>query len=481
MMLFLIFLFVDLSVVGIFYAVYGRRRTYSEGMLMGVHLPESAVSGEEVGRLMERYHVRTKRFYFWNLAAVILMGGLCFWRESVFIIVWSVWLLEMCIGAIVLLNRTHRKLYDLKVERGWIGSTGSRIMAADTKTAAQSAESGIRPRWHILFLMLILLPCLFPRVREYLNGDEGGWILLLCSLAVGAAFGVLHAALLRMPNKVYSEDSGLNLEVNRMQKNVWSWIMTGCGFFNAAAYLSVILSMNDEAWISSGAYIVYVVLEGMISSGAYIVYVVLEGIPIVFFLLGFLYIQHRKERLLAQNTAPLYTDDDVYWKNGWYSNPNDKRVFVQDWACSWNYTVNMARPAGKAWMAAGIAVTAVFLIWLCVEMVKIDFVPIRMEVQEDGISITSGYTDLSLSYGEILGVRLINELPEDEYRRTNGVSDSRQNIGRFKGKETGKCRMFLYTGYEPILEIDTEDGPVYINSETDGETENWYEEIHSFY
>ena len=77
--------------------------------------------------------------------------------------------------------------------------------------------------------------------------------------------------------------------------------MEGGGRFNAAAYLSVILSMNDEAWISSGAYIVYVVLE---------------GIPIVFFLLGFLYIHRRKEGLLAQNTAPLYTDDDIYWKNG---------------------------------------------------------------------------------------------------------------------------------------------------------------------
>lgn len=322
MMLFLTFLFVDLSVIGIFYAVYGRKRKYSEGMLMGVHLPESAACGEEVRRMMERYHARTKKFYLWNLAAVILIGGLCFWRESVFVIVWTVWLLEMCIGAIALLNRTHRKLYDLKVEKGWIGSTGSRIMAADTRTAAQSAELGIRP---------------------------------------------------------------------------------------------------------------------------------------------------------------CYTDDDIYWKNGWYSNPSDKRVFVQDWACSWNYTVNLARPAGKAWMAAGIAVTAVCLIWLCVEMVKLDFVPIQMEVQEDGLSITSGYTDLSLSYGEILGVRLIDELPEDEYRRTNGVSDSRQNIGRFKGKETGKCRMFLYTGYEPILVIDTEDGPVYINSETDGEAEKWYEEIHSFY
>lgn len=322
MMLFLTFLFVDLSVIGIFYAVYGRKRKYSEGMLMGVHLPESAACGEEVRRMMERYHARTKKFYLCNLAAVILIGGLCFWRESVFVIVWTVWLLEMCIGAIALLNRTHRKLYDMKVEKGWIGSTDSRIMAADTKTAAQSAESGIRP---------------------------------------------------------------------------------------------------------------------------------------------------------------CYTDDDIYWKNGWYSNPSDKRVFVQDWACSWNYTVNLARPAGKAWMAAGIAVTAVCLIWLCVEMVKLDFVSIQMEVQEDGLSITSGYTDISLSYGEILGVRLIDELPEDEYRRTNGVSDSRQNIGRFKGKETGKCRMFLYTGYEPILVIDTEDGPVYINSETDGEAEKWYEEIHSFY
>ena len=321
MMLFLIFLFVDLSVVGIFYAVYGRRRTYSEGMLMGVHLPESAASGEEVGRMMEQYHVRTKKFYLWNLAAVILMGGLCFWRESVFVIVWTVWLLEMCIGAFLLLYRTHRKLYDLKVERGWIGSTGSRIMAADTRTAAQPAEPGDRP---------------------------------------------------------------------------------------------------------------------------------------------------------------CYIDDDVYWKNGWYSNPNDKRVFVQDWACSANYTVNLGRPAGKAWMAAGLAVTAACLIWLCVEMAKLDFVPIRMEVQEDGISITSGYTDLALSCDEILDVELINALPEDNYRRTNGVSDGRHRIGKFRGRETGKCRMFLYTEYAPILEIDIADGPVYINSETDGEAEEWYDELLSF-
>ena len=40
MMMFWIFLAVDLFTLGIIYAVYGGKREYSEGMLMGVHMPE---------------------------------------------------------------------------------------------------------------------------------------------------------------------------------------------------------------------------------------------------------------------------------------------------------------------------------------------------------------------------------------------------------------------------------------------------------
>ena len=85
--------------------------------------------------------------------------------------------------------------------------------------------------------------------------------------------------------------------MNRMQEKCLVVDRDRVRLFQCCGILSVILSMNDEAWISSGAYIVYVVLE---------------GIPIVFFLLGFLYIHRRKEGLLAQNTAPPYTDDDIY-------------------------------------------------------------------------------------------------------------------------------------------------------------------------
>ena len=116
-----------------------------------------------------------------------------------------------------------------------------------------------------------------------------------------------------MRNKVYSEDSGLNVEVNRMQKNVWSWALAGSSLFNAAAYLLVVSGIDGNGWISTGVLVIYCIME---------------TIPGVFLIGGFFYMRSRKEKLLQKNDRPLYIDDDVYWKNGWYSNPNDKRLMV---------------------------------------------------------------------------------------------------------------------------------------------------------
>ena len=120
MFMFCVFAVTDLVIIGIFYAVYGTRRKYSEGMLLGVHLPQSAAESEEVTAFMARYCRNTKIFYSVNVVISTAICGFCFWYFSVFMIVWSVWLLEFCIGAMLLLYGTHRKLYDMKVEKGWI-------------------------------------------------------------------------------------------------------------------------------------------------------------------------------------------------------------------------------------------------------------------------------------------------------------------------------------------------------------------------
>lgn len=462
MFMFWVFAVTDLVIIGIFYAVYGTKRKYSEGMLLGVHLPQSAADSAEVKAFMERYGRNTKIFYVANTLISTAVCGFCFWYFSVFIIVWSVWLLEFCIGAMVLLYGTHRKLYDMKVEKGWVGSSGSRIMAVDTKAAAQSGRMGVSALWHLLFCALILMPCIDADIRNFLATSDDGWIFPVMGILISFTFGILHTAVLRMRNKVYSEDSDLNVEINRMQKNVWSWALVGSSLFNAAAYLVVVSGIDAD---------------GEISAVMLVVYCIMETIPGIFMIGGFFYMRSRKEKLLRKNERPLYIDDDVYWKNGWYSNPNDRRLMVQDWACSWNYTTNMARPAGKIFMFLALLFVAGCLVWGCIQIWKIDFVPIELNISGTQVVITSGYSDYGIACADITGVELLDGLPDDDYRKINGGEDQHKMLGRFKGENTGKCRMYLYTGYMPVLEIMTGDGPVYVNSKDPQETEEWMREI----
>src|SRR5699024_11605280 len=68
--------------------------------LLGVHLPQSAAESEEVTAFMERYRRNTKIFYAVNVVISTAVCAFCFWYISVFMIVWSVWLLEFCVGEI---------------------------------------------------------------------------------------------------------------------------------------------------------------------------------------------------------------------------------------------------------------------------------------------------------------------------------------------------------------------------------------------
>ena len=47
---------------------------------------------------------------------------------------------------------------------------------------------------------------------------------------------------------------------------------------------------------------------------------------------------------------------------------------------------------------------------------------------------------------EIEDAELLEDLPEEDFVRINGLSDSRQLLGKFKGEESGKA-MFLYPAW----------------------------------
>ena len=49
-----------------------------------------------------------------------------------------------------------------------------------------------------------------------------------------------------------------------------------------------------------------------------------------------------------------------------------------------------------------------------------------------------------------------------------------EEIFKEKGKEIGKCMLFLYKEETPILEIQLKNMTVFLNSENEKETEEWY-------
>ena len=118
------------------------------------------------------------------------------------------------------------------------------------------------------------------------------------------------------------------------------------------------------SWISGGAWI-FLAFCGSISgpdlpAGCYGVYAFFLMVSAAALLVPLGLAVGKRKEILDADQAPCYVDDDVYWKYGWYNNPNDRHILVQDRFNSMNYSFNFGRPAVKVILgilaAAGYAV-----------------------------------------------------------------------------------------------------------------------------
>lgn len=462
MLVFVIFLFCDLLVAGVFFAVYGRKPVYEEGMLLGVHIPREAAQGAEVTALTTAYRRRTRRFYLVNLLLGVAVCLVAFWRFSPFLILWCLWLVEFVVGAQWLLLGTHRNLYDLKMARGWVVGEPATLAAADTRASAQRRGQGPGLAWHLLPCGLILTTLLLPGVRDFLLTQGGGWGLLGSGLAISLTLWALHGVLSRRGNKVYSQDTAVNQAVNRLERQVWGWTLLLCSLFNAAACWSAAWWMARAHWVGSAAYGIYLVLE---------------LIPVAILTAGLLWMTRKRRQLLAGDPVPLVVDDDVYWRKGWYENPNDPHWLVQDRLVPCNYSMNMAKPGAWGGTIALLAGVGILMVGLCVLFLWADFGGSSVVIAPDRVAVSAFLYDTEVDPQDIQSVTLLEDLPEDSYVRTNGLDDGRRLIGHFRGRESGPCEMYLHTAASPILAVETGDFTLYFNSEDPAETEAWYQAL----
>lgn len=180
MMLFWILAITDLIMVGITWAVYGSSATYRDGMLLGVHLPESAISLSPVAQLTDSYQKHIRKFYLLHLVLGVVVAIPFFWLASIGITLWCIWFCVFLARAVSLLYSAHRQLYLLKLEQG-LGNTTEEpfTAAADTRTAIHTQKAALPLYWHLLPLVMVFIPLFFSRIRNYILTDTSGGIFLI--------------------------------------------------------------------------------------------------------------------------------------------------------------------------------------------------------------------------------------------------------------------------------------------------------------
>ena len=117
---------------------------------------------------------------------------------------------------------------------------------------------------------------------------------------------------------------------------------------------------------------------------------------------------------------------------------------------------------------AGILILSVFLM-------DLDFSKTELEVSRNKVTVSYSFYDCTFSLDDIQSAELLDELPGDNFSRENGGDTEELLIGHFKGEKTGDVMMFLYRKETPLIRIDLPGQTVFLNSDVEGQTEEWYQ------
>lgn len=101
----------------------------------------------------------------------------------------------------------------------------------------------------------------------------------------------------------------------------------------------------------------------------------------------------------------------------------------------------------------------------------------KITLTNNNLTISAGGYKNEIVIDDIKEIKLLDALPDDDFIKINGASTDSYDIGRYEGRTLGKCSLYVFDGYSPILMIKTDDTLVFVNSKEDGEIEKLYGEL----
>lgn len=487
--LFIIFLFMNFFILLIMKFVYTSNYSYTEGMLLGVHIPKEHIEDETVLNIVAAARRKMNRIIWINLILGTALCFVVFWEIIIFILAYTVWMIAFCFLITYANNSAHRKMYALKMKNDWVVPDQRRKRYIDTNVSTQIGKSEISFNYHGIIILVELI-CLLPfAIGKSAVMSTTMIIMGLCSVLMSLTSMIFHIYVNRHERTVYSSDTQLNQTVNRTMKIYKGLAMLILSATNAVAWVYItidtlihcISSASKSRQISLSDILNFkgAIVDVSLCSSALYVYIFIQTLAAIGLFTPLLMAQSRKRELLAADTQPLYVDDDEYWKTGYYYNPSDPHVLVQNRLQSGNYTFNYATRSAKIFTGLTYILITACIVWTIGVLVPFINVHIDTHLDSNKLTVSAAIYSSEIYFDDIEEVQLLNELPDDDFVRTNGGATNEYLIGHFKSSTYGKCELYVYADSYPIIMIKTRDEVIFMNTKDSDDTYSIFESIHS--
>lgn len=369
------------------------------------------------------------------------------------------WTTALILWEFKMVKKYTNRMYELKLEKGWGNPPKESHLTVDTVVSRMKKSMPVSEIW----LAVPVWICIGSFVWWFYSATEYKILLipLITNIVAFVFFCYMYHRMAHGKLKVYSEDSELNYALNRTAKKAW----TGCVIWESALvcgyhFVMTLLLHSYMKNVAAGVKELTGFWVGFIGST-----VGSMALIFVVFIAAANRVKQAKKELAAAADFSYAEDEDAYWRNGYYYNPNDTNTFVENRTCG--ITTNMATKWGPItkWLLIG---TFVVCIGLGIALLPFDFGRITMQVGTESLELKGClYYKEMLDFDDVTEVHLLTERPECS--RVWGTGTNRFAMGdyHFDGYGNGKAMMDKEAEY--FLMVKRENGKWFGFSVTDSE------------
>lgn len=457
-----ILMITNLFVVGCMHFAYGKAGKYENNMVLGVTLSGEQFSDKDVQNLVNRFKNVFKKTIIIGYVTAVLINIPMKWYVSIWLILYLLWMFGYIAVIELVYMKYHKKLYDIKKQKGYTFGTAVYEVTVDTRLSQLKNKMPISKWWFVLAFTPVVAPLASENFRKHMTADlETFGMIYGVILLTKCAYIFLYYLFGKKKSQVYSKNSEINIACNRMIKRGYSIIFVVASFVDSFSFFLLLWDEMSMGYMTEVSLVLFIILQMGIVSG--LVY-------------GMYAVKKKADEVLQQDEEKYMVDEDEFWKSGFYYNPKDNRMFVQDRQNGMNMTFNMAKKS--SWIITiGVGIgTLVMLAWVSIDILRLDFVETRYEVGENFYINAPSYGQV-IEFDEIKSVKLLEELPEVKMSKQSGAATDKYAMGKFRIRNQGICYLYIYKGYSPIIELETEETKIYFNSREDGVIEECYQKL----